>query len=438
MPFLSSEPELSMTPFSKEQLAFARSFLSSMINETVPTWLVNPVGYFARYWKDEGFLSTCSLIDISYKLDFLKGKITQESLPIFAEKIKHLLRIEDEKQYQEIITELKFANLVSHRVDSIILEPLTVQRLATPQNRSPSPDFAALSLDQHIYFEITVLYLGASLDWDKSVDHLSKELDRLLIRRGVRRVIVANLPLSFNIKPLLRHSLPRLANDIYASEYGSSTLFAKSDKITVQWEPPLHIVTNDNHPNSLPQGVRYITYGPAESVEGLCIAHTGTNEDSNPPIHGSYIPGGFRTGAVFLEAHLSDSAHDRFVFNSLTNTIARKRHQFRTEAPYVLAMQLGSRLLKEERIVDLIRNRIWPNAVYEWLSAICLFKPSSVATPIDLPGPVAHYSPSSASILVNPNAQTPIPTSLLSFLVGKSPKASDTANQVGANDFATT
>ena len=77
MNFLTGNPDLSQTVYSKDDLEFARDYLKTWIEREKPSWLKNPQGPFGKYWKEEQTLPACHLIEFAYIIEAITRKITK-------------------------------------------------------------------------------------------------------------------------------------------------------------------------------------------------------------------------------------------------------------------------------------------------------------------------------------------------------------------------
>ncbi len=105
--------------------------------------------------------------------------------------------------------------------------------------------------------------------------------------------------------------------------------------------------------------------------------------------------------------------HGNVLVKSLRNTIKQKRRQYRGPWPYAIALGLGHHRLKLDSISSILVNRIWSNPIYDWLSAVFIYTPRSDFKKDSLPQHLALFQ--------NPNAQNPVPQSLVDIIAAETP-----------------
>src|ERR1044072_2851589 len=143
MSFLDSEINLTETVFSTSNYQFAREFLTSAITRHQPSWLSEPIGPLRTYWLGSGLHQVCYLIDLARILSQLQKNVTKKSTPLLIEKFRGLLRAQPEEQFEELLTELQVADLISKRVSPLAFEPLAPEELIKPGDSPKSPHFAS-------------------------------------------------------------------------------------------------------------------------------------------------------------------------------------------------------------------------------------------------------------------------------------------------------
>ena len=100
------------------------------------------------------------------------------------------------------------------------------------------------------------------------------------------------------------------------------------------------------------------------------------------------------------------------MLESLRNTLARKRDQFRDKSErYVLILKLGHHRTTSEQLHELFRDRIWPNKDYDWVTCFGEFQPRNGFT-IDSP---SH----NLSFQINPNGEPLAGPLLMGLLSGE-------------------
>src|SRR5437763_15732497 len=109
MDFLTCNPNLTGTIFSKADLQFAQNYLEAWLQREKPSWLKNPQGPFGKYWKENQTQAACHLIEFAHMMNTISRNITKESIPRFKKKVKDdlLPHPKDIKQFYETLTELE-------------------------------------------------------------------------------------------------------------------------------------------------------------------------------------------------------------------------------------------------------------------------------------------------------------------------------------------
>ena len=92
----------------------------------------------------------------------------------------------------------------------------------------------------------------------------------------------------------------------------------------------------------------------------------------------------------------------------MRNTLNRKREQGSKAHPYLLALGLGHYSIQVDGVMAALRERIWPNPKYNWLTGLLIFTPAPGFLKDD-PSPILNYS-------FNPNAEVAPTESLIKLL----------------------
>lgn len=373
MSFLDDNPDMNGTIFTEENLFFARRYLSETFARLDSRWLEKPGGPMGLQWNGGGRFPACYLIEFARIISLLQTNITAKSVKILYEKVQKLLRARSEVEFEETYTELRVADFLSARMSPIAMDPLVPEEYLNSPNRRPTPDFAVRLPSADVFFEVTTLYLGALLDWDKSMNELRNDLLReLMKKRRLRRSVTLEFPSVFQHKDLSTDQFSQIVYEITQQDNGMISINIGDYSANVLWEGFAHF----NVPEEMTPGV-------AATVGGQL----------NPAI------------AVYHKLVVDDNITEQ-VLKSIRNTLNGKRKQFPYEHPYVLVIKIGDHRLVESGIGQLLVQRIWPNPDYAWIGGIAFFKPrTSFEKSTDL-GPELWLN-------VNDNAHTLLPQELI-------------------------
>ncbi len=186
MSFLTSNPDLSGTIFTENDLRIAREYLESGIKRVNPAWLDEPQGILGNYWLRDDTEATCFLIDFAQRIYNVDRNITERSVPIFhGEKIKEiLLRAKKEEQFLECLTELQAASVLVNYASPLALDPMiSKEDLLVPSNRPKTPDFGLRLPDNDVFLEVTVCHIDVLDQLEELVPAWEKVTD--LIRETI-------------------------------------------------------------------------------------------------------------------------------------------------------------------------------------------------------------------------------------------------------------
>lgn len=177
MSFINCQPDLTGTVYSIEHLEFARKYLTEVIKQHDRFWLDNPRGPLGALWCREDTSAICHLISVANLLYFLRERITQSSLEILQEKIKTLLNLKSNKQFDETLTELQIAHELSCHVSPLEFEPCVPKNIKIANNNKPkSPDFSIKLPDGNVHLDATVFHIDILDQWNASIGYIRKKV----------------------------------------------------------------------------------------------------------------------------------------------------------------------------------------------------------------------------------------------------------------------
>lgn len=394
MSFLDSQISLTKTVFSPSNYQFARQFLTSAITRHQPTWLREPTGPLRTYWLGNGLHQVCYLIDLARMLSKLQKNVTKKSKALLIEKFCGLLRAQPDKQFEELLTELQVASLLSERLSPLAFEPLVPEQLIKGE-RSKSPDFAFRLPDTDVFVEVTVVRVGLLDKWDRRMTNLSAVLQGDMQKRQLSRAIKLVFPINAASADLSVRSREDLLFALRRSERGEWKTQEFGEPAVVRWIPFPHV-------NMDPSGTIF---------DSLNLEEARIELDLRPgEIAATFGP--VKVSAVGTWTSLSsDASLNELALKSIRNSLDQKRKQFPHEASYLLVIKIGHHRLIADGVQHLLTNRIWPNPDYAWMMGVCFFTPRC--------GFLRSDAPSSISLNLNPNSRIKPTTSLLEVFEGR-------------------
>jgi hypothetical protein len=358
MGFMSFDPPLSGTIYTKNDLVKAREVWIDAERRCMPGWLTTLHGLLGKLFEAETLFTTCLLIDIARALYVLSRNITQKSTIVFGKKIRSLLTAVDQKQFDELLNELFVAASLAPVVSPIAFEPYVpagigkghlmrwLQKVTkTTGEQLPSSEYAILLPDGIVAIEATVLYVKRLEYWERRVntirDLLAKTIGGM---EGVFRDIDIELPLDFD---------PRLGNKL--SERAVTSQIVKRERGKLEF--------------SVGKNIAVLKWRPMPKYQGSIFEVRNVPDEVNSWIVTS--PGATVKNGFGLKARPTGDPKEfsEAMFRSLKNTLDRKRQQFRKRKDrYVLVLKIGHHRVPSELLHNLFRTCIWPNPSYEWIT----------------------------------------------------------------------
>lgn len=184
-------------------------------------------------------------------------------------------------------------------------------------------------------------------------------------------------------------------------------MYLQNCDIYLDWTQLSHIDTNGVSVKDIiwPEKVSFATFGPVTYINNRPISGV------RMPILPSQIyaraavsePGYIPAPAYGIVVQLSEEDLSEQILKSLRNTLKLKRKQFNLQEPYLLIMTIGHHRIPTDIVSSLIVERIWNNLDYDWISAVCLFKPGDLRI-----GELGHIM-----LIPNPKASVLVPIELV-------------------------
>jgi hypothetical protein len=383
--FLDDSPDLSVTMFSDVDLASARVVLRGLITIADPHWLEEPDGPLAPHWRSNGPSAASYLIALAQDFFRLHEVCTPRSRRILLGKVRQILRADSEEHFDSLVVEVGVGAELANRLRPIEIEPLVPESQVNSPARPTSPDYSIIVPGGTLFIEVTVFYFGVLVEWGRAAEQLQRALQPGLMRSGLRRTIDLTLPLLFKVNEWPQESLRALAEQVASSDRGEFQQDLPSGGASVRWHP-----------------VPWIPFTDDLRSEGLMLP----DEDQFALFGGSPEMFG---GAVGFTRHILPQHASELLVKSLRNTLNGKRRQCPKESPFLLMIRLGQHQLVEQKLLELLSARIWPNPRYSWLSGVCVFHPQEGFA----------KRTRRLRLLPNPYAAKPLPDSVLDVFQAK-------------------
>ena len=341
MTFLTTSYRMEGLCVSQGDLDDARRLLHGVLQERAPDLLQASVGPFGRRWTTPHASDAAHLVLLAKCVHTLYHGSSEESRERVIAKLVELGRCNNEAQFEELETELYVgADLTTH-FGTVEVEPFA--RGEGSGRVSASPDFAVDVDGSQVIVEVTMLYMGKMVAWEREVDTLRDRITELVTGASLVRQFEIEAPLDFHFNTIGKEQFRRLSDAIKSSGSGDLPLRAGGTKISIRWQP-IPVVGSPEEFMALPPDVACAMY------PGTAITACATTARFNVP-----------------------SDFERRIFQSVKNTLKRKRKaQLRHSLPSILVLRLGNARWSPQSIADIFERRIFSNSAYEWLSAIAV------------------------------------------------------------------
>lgn len=374
MSFLDVDPDLTSTRFSRDDLNRARDYLVHVIERHDPTWLASPVGPLGVRWREGGTNQAVFLIHFAQMISVIDHNSSKRSKPVLIRRFKDLLRA-NERQFEEVLTELQvIASLIGNVGDvPVEFEPLVPDN--APSHAHPSsPDYSIPFQDGEIYVEVTVFHLGVLMAWNAAIERIKRAVQESVIEQDGFREVTLSFPPNLTKADISDRALHTLCRKINQDETGTATLRISGETAFVEWTALSPAQSSASSALRM-EGNHFAVEGAGVEIGTLVVANTKR-----------------------LKADASE-----VVLKSIQNTLRRKRTQAPKAAVYLVAVKLGHHMIDGSLVQKSIVNRIWPNERYRWLSGIVAFEVQYTT---------ANGFKPSMRLLINPNAEHPVPPEL--------------------------
>ncbi|MEC4858347.1 hypothetical protein R2325_23190 [Mycobacteroides chelonae] len=360
-------------------------------------WPGAPVGPFGDQWRGVGGAqSTFYLMNVATVLWELMRNASPGVGRTITQRLKTVLRPTDDHSYEEALVELEIGGMIASRVSPVLLEPLVPDSWRPSHGEQPmSPDYGVRVPEGLVTVEVTVWHWEAYAAWHRMNQTIHTALSARMLKRGIARNVRIELPIGSPqeaVEYLWSHEFCDRVCDTESGNIMTADGVAPRP-IRASWRPMLHFPDPDN-----------IDWNAVAANGGLPFA-------AGPNIGQMF---GYSINPCIGDDDRNDA------LGSLRNSIDRKKRQRDPNLPHFVALAstfsqiaLGPNEFGDTWDVfgPLIKERLWPNPRYKWLSGVLHHRHSRVAAPSDL-AYFNDYNP-------NPNAAIPAPDTLVRALTGE-------------------
>lgn len=360
-----------------EVVAWAQSVYRDLFRQLGElAWIDAPEGPLAYHWANARGQSATYLINLATTLKRLHDGMTSKSPELFWRKVSALLRPSSDQAFDELLVELEVGSEIAILSSPVSFEVLVPEHLHFSADKPKSPDYGLKYFDTLVTIEVTVWHWESSFAWWRMQTQIGDTLGRRLEKLGARRSLRLELPMGAD----------QVARDLFSSR-DLCTRIASNPSGVVEHEVGCDVPARLSWQS--------LTLGEHPHL-GLVLQ----SEDGTPVASGPNIGHLFSWSAnPCLSVEGMEDA-----LKSLRRAIERKKNQAPDAglaAPYLIAIALASSHTDWSMFSRLIRERIWSNPKYHWLSGIIEYTPNRYVprTRWDL----------SLALNPNPNADFPVP-----------------------------
>jgi hypothetical protein len=343
-------------------------------------WPSSPKGTLGTYWRNPTGQAATYIIRLGHTLRILRENLLPESVELFSDKVRDLLK-NSGTQYEEILVELEVGHALTEHGSTLVMEPFVNEDLHFAPNKPKSPDYGFLIDDTFVTVDATVWHWDQYRRWRTLRDEVVKTLARrLMVKHSVSRDLEIDLP--WNASPTSLAALTRkeICDEIAAIFSGTREIEVSRDRpAKISWQGMLRSNILDDAPED---PAEFLKWQRANTPPGVTI----TNSSVISALTSSVDP------LLDFPGEALDAA-----VHSLSKSLYRKKDQGRAGFPFLIAMSLYNTRTDWDILRPVIRQRLWPNPRYKWLSGILEYHPSR------LQGQVM------VSLNMNPNAEIQAP-----------------------------
>jgi hypothetical protein len=357
MAFPTAQVDLNGFIYNQDDLKNARAVMQSLITKLIPEWIEAPVGVFAHYWNNESLPGVLHVIDIARTLYGFGRTITGRSQPVYNRKVIQLLTCLKEREYEELLAEIRIGMLFGERAGPISCEPLVPPELLGSSSQPSSPDYAIRLPDGDVAIEVTMMRVEVFDSWDRAMTNIGERITSAVKASHLMKEVDIKAPLGIRAYRLTKSQLSRLTHKMSTNEKGVYNL-------------PLGIVNAQVAWRKIPV-IRSTSVQEVKTVLDKFEFHD--NDSSTAVFHTDNMA---EPNACSIRVFpILTPAIDDLILKSLRNCLERKRNQIPRELQSLLVIQLGGWRIPPHYIDSIVTKRIWPNKLYKWLTGIGLSVP---------------------------------------------------------------
>jgi hypothetical protein len=245
--------------------------------------------------------------------------------------------------FDERVTEFVVAALLIPSISPIAWDPYVPANASGDTPRST--DFAIRLPDGEAAVEVTVVHVDQLDAWSRGTKQLGDGIRERIAEAGAFVTLELELPLEFDRQAAQVLLQRRTLAPILQSTDGELRVpVGPHGDAVLRWRPLPVLTGSEFDPTELP------------AAEFAAIQ--------------SSAPGAFASGgAMRYQPTGSSEAVERLVFQSLENTLRRKRRQAeQVGGQYLIVVRSGHYRVPPQALLDLLERRVWPNPVYEWIT----------------------------------------------------------------------
>lgn len=353
MSFLNDEPDLSSSQFTMDDLTDARTCLVKVLTEIDPAWLKRPIGPLAEYWNMDPDFGAPFLIHVSKVLSrlYYEDAVTGTSRVILRDKIAGLFRGPiRSRTFEEDLSELEVAYMLSHRVRPLVFEPLALADLFPSKGKkSKSPDYAVMFPEEMVCFEVTNIHFEMLETWERGAEAAAGALNAWLRMRSLRRQIEFTCPVQTPPADLEALTAETVLSEIERSESGVLVVRVGDFDARMKW-------TADPGQDDADAALHIAEF------EAFCLEVFGEVSDA--------------CNVVSCGPTIDGDMEEDFV-KSFRTSLRRKKGQVPPSMQYVVVVRLPRHDVFGAFLGAFFQSRLFANAsAYDWLTGIATFVPA--------------------------------------------------------------
>lgn len=356
MSFIEKARRPSNTATSPEQFEAARAIIQQVLLAYAPDWRATEKSCFGRLWLADTDPAVELLTDITLHINALHLSSDSASHWKLRKKFLELLSIDDERRFDELITEMRVGVYFAARARSLEIEPLVPNDIVEGADHPVSPDYAIPLGAGRLNIEVTTLRVEEIDRWFRSMRDLERRIHSELGRTSVFLDVEVRAPIEVQADSISSGQLRRLVRGAARVPTGSKTIVHNSVPVEFRWST-IPVQQREEPSAESQSGPQVWPFG--ESPVGMIFS----NKDQIASL-----------SVTRVRPLWSDSPRERVV-KSLRNTLDKKRRQLPDGQPSMIVIEIGSDGIDPGLLAQLLNERIWNNPQYRWLQAIGIYVP---------------------------------------------------------------